>query len=190
MRFRWVSTVTHIRWQIAVLFVGVVCGVWAAQFEWTKLFSGLPWLLVAVVIGFIGFWTRYKWLLAAVFVSGCLLGIIRGSTVQAELAEYNKLYGRVVALEGTVSDDTDVNKRGETVVRLKDIVYGDKEIGGMVWVTFDNRLSIERSDRIIVKGKIDHGFGTFAASMYNAELVKASREVPGDAALHLSLIHI
>lgn len=177
------SAPIHVRWFIAVLCVGCLVGVWAAQFNGASFFGGLPWVLVGLLVCVVAFIRRRAWLLLGVFVAGALFGVGRGVLLRAELTEYNYLYGRALDVEGTVADDVDVNRRGQDVLRLKDIVQGENELGGMVWVVVNDKTAIKRSDRVTVSGKLVQGFGTFAASMYNAEIVKIRRAVPGDTAL-------
>lgn len=44
---------------------------------------------------------------------------------------------------------------------------------------------LRRSDRIVLKGKLSAGFGTYLASMYRPEIIKVSRAEPGDFFLNL-----
>ncbi len=185
MSFRWVKQQVHLSWHIAALFLGITTGIWLAQFDTLQEAGTLPWVLVAVLVGGFCMLKRWVWLLAGMYIAGTLFGLARGSLVQGELHEYEALYGNTVTIEGVVADDLDTNKRGESVLRLKNVVYNDKELGGMVWVTLADKQPIERSDEVTVRAKIDRGFGTFTGSMYSAELVAAKRAEPGDGALHL-----
>lgn len=185
MNFRWGFSTAHVRWHIATVLLGCVIGVWSAQFTKTHLFVGLPWLLVAITLLAIAFVKQRAWLLTFAMIAGCLFGVNRGSLVRAELDVYAKLYGRTVLVEGVVADDEDVNKRGESVLRLKNVVYENKEIGGVLWVVLNDKKPIERSDVVRVEGNITEGFGTFVGTMYNADIVSAKRPMPGDVALHV-----
>ena len=185
MSFRWVWRSVHVRWHIATLLLGCVAGVWLAQFTAVHLFIGLSWLLVATLLVGIVFWKQRVWLLAFAAIAGCIIGINRGSLIRAELDVYRNLYGHIITIEGVVADDMDVNKRGETVLRLKDVVYKNSELGGMVWVVLNDKKPVDRSDIIQVEGKMSEGFGTFAGTIYSADVVNVKRPVPGDGALHL-----
>lgn len=184
-RIRWAMRTVHVRWQIAAICLGFVGGVWAAQFEAARNFGALPWVLCACLLLIASLWKRKAWLLATVFLAGTLFGIARGSAVQTQLGKYSGLYEKVITLRGKVADDMDINKRGESVLRLSDVQYDGHKLAGMVWVVLSDKAPIERSDEVTVRGKLDHGFGTFAGSIYSAQLVKVQRAQPGDAALHV-----
>jgi competence protein ComEC len=117
-------------------------------------------------------------------IGGCVMGLSRGGVTHQELAPYTRIVGRQVTLQGTVSEDIDIGKSGELVMRLKDIRINNHALAGTVWISSGaKKVDIRRSDSVTVKGKLATGFGSFAGSMYRAALVKVERLVPGDQAL-------
>jgi competence protein ComEC len=98
------------------------------------------------------------------------------------LAPYKNLIGYQATVTGKVTEDPDLGKNGELVLRLGDIEIDDHQIAGMIWVSAGQKLDIKRSDIVMVEGKLNDGFGNFSASMYRAEIAKAQRPVPGDVA--------
>lgn len=118
-------------------------------------------------------------------VSGMLIGLWRGSVEQVGLVNYQQLIGNHITLTGKISEDPDIDKRGQTVVRLSDIRFESHELPGTVWVTLDKNEVIRRSDNIAISGKLAEGFGGFAAVMYRADIEKVERPVPGDVAVGL-----
>jgi competence protein ComEC len=104
--------------------------------------------------------------------------------MQEELVPYSRITGHRIVLNGAVTEDVDIGKNGELVMRLKDIQVDGHAIQGNVWVSSSGKkVDVRRSDRVTVKGKLAEGFGSFAASMYRAVLVKVERAEPGDQAL-------
>lgn len=173
----------HASWLIASCSTGVVAGVIVAQH--VPLF-GFVWLVLSLCIAALGMWRRRAYMIGALLVAGLIIGLWRGSVSQAELAPYAKIIGHSVTLSGIVSEDADTGKNGELVVRLKNIRINGHQVAGSVWVSAGTkRNDVKRSDVVTVKGKLAEGFGSFAASMYRAEVVKVERPEPGDQALKL-----
>lgn len=171
----------HASWLVAVFCFGIVVGVMASP-QGLRL-SVWPWLLVVGMLVAGGLFKRKVYTVLLLVVAGLVLGLIRGGVYQRELAPYESVIGEYLILQGNVLDDSDVGKRGEVVLRLGDIQIGDTPLAGGVWVSLSGKADIKRGDRVVVKGKLTEGFGSFAASMYRAELEKVQRPVPGNIAL-------
>lgn len=173
----------HVSWLVAWCSVGVVAGVILAQYV---SLSSVVWLLVGLALGALGLWRQRTYMVICLIVAGGLIGLWRGSVSQEALRPYVKIIGHEVTLAGTVSEDADTGKSGELVVRLKDISINDHKVAGSVWASASTKRSdVKRSDIVTVKGKLAPGFGSFAASIYRAEVVKVQRPEPGDQALKL-----
>lgn len=82
-----------------------------------------------------------------------------------------------------VADDPDIGKRGETLLRLREIKIAGNHVGGSVWVSTYNNAAIKRSDVVTVEGKMSPGFGSFGAAIYMATVQKVERADGGDIAL-------
>ena len=173
----------HVSWQIAGVCVGIFAGVvLSAQMN----FAAVGWLLTGIVLVVVACLRQRVWVLTLAIIGGIMIGLWRGSLEQVALTVYRPLIGKTLTLTGTVSDDSDLDKQGNTILCLKDIRFGDSHLPGALWVTTgDHKISIERSDNVTVNGKLQSGFGTFAGSMYRASVVKVVRPEPGDVALHL-----
>ena len=173
----------HVSWLIAACCMGIVVGVIAAQHI---SLSHYVWVVFGISLAGIGLWQRYVYMVALMLIAGIVIGLWRGSVSQAELAPYAHIIGHVATISGTVSEDADVGKTGELVVRLKDIHINNHAIAGSVWAsTTMKRTDVKRSDIVTIQGKVAEGFGSFAASMYRAKLIKVERAQPGDQALKL-----
>lgn len=169
----------HTSWLIAVASFGVVVGVIAAQYV---SLNSMVWLCVGGTFLVLGFWRHKAYALVFVFIAGGLVGLWRGSIDQRLLAPYEKLVGYSAVASGTVSEDPDVGKNGELVLRLGSVKVDGHALAGTIWVSAGSKLEVKRADIVTVKGKIAPGFGNFAASMYRAQIIKAERPQPGDVA--------
>lgn len=172
----------HSSWLVALASAAVVVGVALIPALHQAWFGAFAWLLVGVGLVAIGIWRRAVYLVPLVIVGGLAIGLWRGSVASSELVVYENLHGKTLAIAGIVSDDTDIGKDGETLLRLGTIRADEHMIAGNVWVSLYTNTDIKRGDSVTVKGKLSPGFGSFAASMYRAQLVRTERPEPGDVA--------
>ncbi|HEY1085748.1 MAG TPA: ComEC/Rec2 family competence protein [Candidatus Saccharimonadales bacterium] len=177
--------VVHSSWQVAVLGIGIFAGVVLAPALKWEFLGAISWLLTGILLGLIAITRQRAYLLAVALVGGLLIGLWRGSLEVSNLHAYDSLYGQAVTLRGVVSDDADTDKRGAVVLRLGDISLDGKVLSGKLWVTLAEKPEVKRSDIVTVSGQLEKGFGTFAGSMYRAEVSKIERPAPGDIALRV-----
>lgn len=173
----------HVSWLIAVVSMAITIGVILAAHGVGTADS--IWLFVAVILLIVGFWRRSVYFLPLIVIGGVLIGMWRGSAVPTEVMVYKNLQGHMATLTGKISEDPDVGKHGELLIRLENISVDGHEMPGKVWVSGQTKLAIKRSDIVTIKGTLQEGFGSFAATMYRVELVKAQRPQPGDVALQV-----
>ncbi len=170
----------HVSWLVAIWSVAVVGGVVMAQ--WTNGWYSVPWVVVAVLLSGCALWAGRLFMVPLLLVGGCIGGLVRGSIDQQQLAVYRPLYQQVVQVSGTVSDDVDTDKQGNSVLRVSAIRAADHELPGKVWVSARTTYDIKRGDIVTVRGKLQVGFGTFAGVVYRATIVHVQRPDPGDVA--------
>ncbi len=168
---------------IAIACVGIVCGVVLAQQQ--AWFGSIAWLLTGIGMCLGSMVGARMWMVVLAFVGGMLIGLWRGSLDQDGLTAYDDLVGRTVMITGTIDEDADLNQRGQLVLRLRDVSGESGDLRGKVWLTTSSLLDVQRSDRISVSGRLNDGFGSFAASMYSVQITKVTRQIPGDIALQL-----
>ena len=174
----------HSSWLIAITSAAVFVGVVLAPIvAWQ--FHTFSWLLTGITLVVFAAAKQRIWLALLAVIGGLVIGLWRGDIEQADLTAYESLGGATIQLRGKVSDDADIDKHGNTVLRLSDISYKGQAFGGKIWVTLNKKLPIERSDEVVVAGKLQAGFGTFVASIYRAEIKRIDRPQPGDVALHV-----
>ncbi len=172
----------HYSWLIAVMSVGVVVGAAMVPMIDQTIFGSAIWLVLALtcMAGVLAF--RIVALVPVIIAAGLLLGLWRGSILNADLAVYKKVVGHTVLVTGTVVDDADSDKRGDMLLRLGAVSINNHGVAGKAWVSMTSDGAIKRGDRVSVKGALSEGFGSFAATMYRAKLIKIERPQPGDVA--------
>lgn len=175
----------HVSWILAVASVGVTVGIISAQY--VPIFSSTVWVFVGLGLLLYCLWRRRGYVVLIALIAGGLIGLWRGGDMQQAFQPYKKMIGHTAQVQGVVSDDVDVGKNGETLLRLTVTTVDGRSLQGSIWVAAGSHAhsDIKRSDEVTVKGKITAGFGSFAASMYRATIVKVERPQPGDIALSL-----
>jgi competence protein ComEC len=172
----------HTSWLIALASGAVVGGVAMVPLLGQSVFGSGVWLVVGVVLLGVILWRRSVYLVPMIILAGLIIGLWRGSLTQSQLSVYQNLIGHRVQLQGKVSDDPDIGKKGETLLRFNDVQVDGHNVAGKIWVTTGKANEIKRGDVVTVSGTLDTGFGSFAAAMYQAKLVNAQRPQPGDTA--------
>ncbi len=175
----------HETWHFTLACGGVVLGLGLSQQPIASYFVSSAWLLIASGLFGLAYWRRTAWLLALAMLAGLIVGLWRGGVDQLDRQQYQPLYGKTVTLVGTVSEDVELGNRGETRLRLGDIKYQNHSLVGRLWVTINQPNTIRRSDVVELTGQLESGFGSFAGSIYQAEIVSVKRPQPGDIALRV-----
>lgn len=182
---RWLKRPLHASWQIFCIGVAIVVGVVVSAQVAQGFFGSLGWLLSGIALTLTACYWQRRFLVLFAIIGGLLIGLWRGSVEQQALTVYQSLIGKTLTLRGVVADDVSEDKQGNTVLRLKDIVFGTYNLPGQLWINVSKKQPVERSDNITVKGKLVQGFGTFSGAMYRATIEKTIRPIPGDVALHV-----
>lgn len=180
---RWLMEPEHISRYIVWLLSGIIAGILIAGSLNTDNLSVQAMLYCAAVMLFVACLRRYRVGLILVLLSGVMLGIARGSIDDQTTAPYQQYIGKQVVLTGTVSEDPSVGIKGETRLRLNEVMINAQPVGGQVWVSLeDAEKTVERSDTLVVSGLLVEGFGNVSASMYRAQidtLIKSSKQDMG-----------
>jgi competence protein ComEC len=171
----------HISWHIAWLCSGIIAGCAAAPAApavhgGVALLAAMPALLLLIA------GKRFIGLIPAFVLTGLLLGIWRGGSIQQQYAAYEPLYGRVVQLRGTVTEDTTVSSKGDQRLTLRDITMAERSMPGRLWASTPKPHDIKRGDVVALEGRVAEGFGGVAASMHRTQVVAIERPYPGDVA--------
>jgi len=181
--YPWALRKIHISWLIASCCTGVVVGVIASMYAPYGLFSGTQWLLLGCVLLLPLVKQQRLWMVVLAVLAGVILGLWRAGVGQVGMEQYEGLVGERVEVSGRITEDPDIDKRGMTVLRLTDINIYERQLPGNIWVTMAKNDALRRSDRVVVDGKMTDGFGSFSGAIYQADIVKVERPVPGDVAV-------
>jgi len=172
----------HTSWLIAICSVAIVIGTACVPLIEQSFFGAPVWLVVGLAALAVVFWRRSVYLLPAVVIAGLLVGLWRGSLLESQLVVYENMMNHTVTLSGKVTDDPDAGQRDETLLRLGNISVDGHMVSGKVWVSAEKAGDIKRGDRVTVQGAVSEGFGSFAAAIYEAQMVRWQRPQPGDVA--------
>lgn len=175
----------HSAWLVAIFCFGIVVGVIAVPYIDAEIFGGGVWLVVGGILAAIGLWRRTTYALVFMIVAGGVIGLWRGTMSSDALAPYAAMQGKYVTATGVVSDDADTDAAGHMVLRLQVTTVDDNSQDGSIWVSVISTHEIQRGDIVTVGGVMSEGFGSFAASMYRAQLQGIRRPVPGDVAVRV-----
>ncbi|MDN5835249.1 MAG: ComEC family competence protein [bacterium] len=176
----------HVSWLLAVAAGAVLGSIAFSMYSDKIMFGSVAWLLTGSGLCIISFWKRYIWLLPVLIIGASLIGLWRGSAEVSAIHMYDPFIKQTVTLSGVVSDDPSQGKAKSNLrLRLKQVEIDGQMLGGIVWVDSTTDLDIKRGDRVIVKGSLADGFGTFSASMYRASVQHVERPEPGDVARRL-----
>lgn len=180
MNWRLLKRKLHVSWLIATASMALVTGVVMAV--WFNEFAHIAWLLVGIGLITIVLWRQSVYLLPALVIGGMVVGLWRGSVLQTELDVYDNLYQHELALKGRVSEDADIGKHDELVLRLDSVQIDDHHVSGKLWVSATTEFDIKRGDIVTVDGTLSEGFGSFTGAIYQASITKVERPEPGDVA--------
>lgn len=181
MQFWRVRKKIHSSWLIAVVSFAIVVGTAAVPSINQTIFGSVLWLIASILLLIVVLWRRSVYLLPMLLIAGLIIGLWRGSLLQSQLVVYKNLIGHNVLLSGVVTDDPETSHGGMTL-RLGAISAGEHAVAGKVWVSVVGSRDIKRGDRVSAKGLISKGFGSFAATIYQAKVASWQRPHPGDIA--------
>ncbi len=96
--------------------------------------------------------------------------------------------GREVIVTGKIIKDPDISTSEKLNLNLSDLkisTSGDDfvPIAGHLFTQVNPGTDVQRSDIIIIHGKLSEGFGTYAASVFRPDLQEIKRPEPGDVFL-------
>lgn len=139
------------------------------------LVAGLGLLVVV-------FAKRLRVMAVAAVVAGLLLGGWRGGIEQQALQTYIPYQGQALMVSGYVSEDASFGAKGDQRLHLKNVRLAGKGLPGELWVSTPSKQEVKRGDVVYVEGKLSEGFGSLAAVLFRARLVRVERPHPGDVA--------
>lgn len=183
----WLTRRIHPVFLIASVSSGILAGVLAAYYFPGQWFTAGSWWVVWLFWLAVCFWKARRWCVPIVFIVGAMLGYGRGAHELASWVDLSHYTGRTVTMSGTVREDPAAGNGSEVRLRLDSAQIDGVQYGGVYWVTVSGSgaKAIERSDRVTVRGTLGEGFGTFAATMFRAQLVELQKQARFDPMLEV-----
>lgn len=173
----------HPSWHFYALVWGIIAGIILGQIlQWAFAVGSLWWLVIFLLV-IVTFYhpTRLKLIFA--FTVGLLISNLRLAPELSSAAYFNNLAGANLTLSGKIVEDPDSDASGTTLKlsQIKFPVDSAVPLSGTIYVKLaNNKNNLEKSDVVILKGKLSAGFGTFVATMYRPEVVSFERSETGD----------
>lgn len=161
----------HLSVFIGFLSFGIIIGVALAVLPESEAFSGLGWSVGALILLILCAWKRSAWMLALVLLVGLIFGLARGGPLQQDLRSYNRLVGQQVEIKAKIKEDVTFGKNRDQQIKLTDVIINNETFPGTLWVSTNDKADLKRSYSVTVRGELQKGFGTFAGSMFRAELI-------------------
>ena len=175
----------HQSWFVVYLCAGIIIGMILGVIFRINYFVSPVWIAFVVII-FVFIYIKPKYVFVGLaFVAGMVLAFFR---VTSELDGENyvrQFFGLDVVVQGVVDGDPETDEKG-TKVKLTGLKFGDDgayETTGSIFVSLRQNEKIRRSDSLILEGKMEEGFGTYAGYMYQPKIVKVLKPEPGDLVL-------
>lgn len=184
VRDLWARSI-HQSWFVVYLCAGIIIGMILGVIFRINYFVSPVWIAFVVIV-FVFIYIKPKFVCVGLaFVAGMVLAFFR---VTSELDGENyvrQFFGLNVTVQGVVDGDPETDEKG-TKVKLTGLKFGDNgtyETTGSIFVSLRQNEEIRRSDSLILEGKMEEGFGTYAGYMYQPKIVKVLKPEPGDLVL-------
>lgn len=182
---RWLTRRVHPVILIVGLSSGVLAGCVVAYMAPSAWFTAWTWWLVWLFWIIVCCLRARRWAVIVICIVGMMIGYGRGASELASWVDLARYKGATVQLSGVVREDPAQGGGGDIRLRLGDVQIDQQPYGGVYWVTISGRQAseVQRSDRVSVRGTLQEGFGTFAASMFRAQIVGLDKQVRFDPML-------
>ena len=172
----------HRSWLVVGVCVGVIMGSVLLMMMRINYLLSPVWGLVALLL-FIFAYIKPRTMLVGVMVVVGMMVIFVRATSELMGADYvRQLSGETVVVNGVIEGDPETDETG-TKVKLGELKFGNESehgVDGKLFLTLSKNEGLVRDDRLVVKGKMSDGFGTYAGNMFRPKLVKWERAKPGN----------
>ena len=162
--------------------MGVVIGTILAVVLRINYFISPIWIGCVVAVIVVTYFRPKVVFVVVAFAAGMILAFVRCSGELVNEEYIAKLYGQNVMVCGVVDGDPETED-DVTKYKLKDLKFGEDgeyAASGSIFITGIRNENLARGDKVILKGKMKEGFGTYNGYIYKPETVKWERPEPGD----------
>lgn len=193
-----ISRPLHPSWIFYAAVWGIIAGIVYGAASSSILLPHFSLLLICVLCFLFCLKFPCRLTTVIVFLAGFLAGNFRLLPQLAGQTTITPHYGASVIISGILTEDPDTNK-GTTVIRLGQLQLhpppddsldnpltlrnssASLPISGILYASLSSaNYDLERSDLVILQGKLGDNFGTFIGSMYRPQLLAIERSDPGD----------
>lgn len=156
-------------------------------------FTSILWLIFSIVLLIFSILIpRFPIIILAV-VAGFLLIAHRAAPDFIAQDFFKESVGRTVTISGRIIKDPDISTSEKLNITLADLKISTDDnsaatftsIAGKLFTQLDPDTDVQRSDTIILSGKLSDGFGTYATTMFRPSLREIVRPEPGDVFLKI-----
>lgn len=170
----------HPSWHFYVAVAGIFCGVVISIAFSLRIFVELYWLILASILLIMAIIFQAKFMLALAFLAGFIIGNFRSLPQLSSQEFFSTNAGQTVLISGLISDDPDFSE-GNNVIHLSKIcVDNEMCFAGTAYIKLARKIEVERSDYVILQGKLGDGFGTFVTSIFRPTVLNIDKAIPGD----------
>ncbi len=180
---KWFGSKVHRYYFVVLFFVGIFAGIISSLYTNENVFKNNILLVLGIVFLLFSMIKFRRAFLLLIFVSGLLMGTWRSSNFEYSKQDFQQYYGKNMTISGKVIDDISHGHGGDTRFKISNILINGEYLKGEIWVSTRENPVIKRSDRVEVKGKISKGFGSFFASISNADITSVVKESKKDLGL-------
>ena len=178
----WVKRKLHISDIIGLSAAGLIIGV-ALSF-WLNLTAlvSVVWLAVAMLLFALCAWRKTILVIPLAVIAGLIIGTWRTDVSLIQLRQIQKFNGQTITISGNVFEDPDIKEDGTLTIKLNNLRLPGSKLEGNIFAQISGKTDIKRSDNVTLSGKLGDSFGSFAGSMFRAQVQNITRPKPGDIA--------
>lgn len=180
----WLFGRMHQSWLVVALCIGVIIGAVLENMLRWNFFASPLWILLVVILCGCAYMCPNRLFWVAMVIAGVILVGVRASGDLAGEDYLRQFIGREVVVSGVVVGDPDVDEN-EMAVKLTNLKVNEEEAGGAIYVQISGIRDAQRSDVLVLRGKLVEGFGNYSAVMYRPKVENIARPEPGDVFLEM-----
>ncbi|MDO4611427.1 MAG: ComEC/Rec2 family competence protein [Candidatus Saccharibacteria bacterium] len=171
----------HQSYLVVFLCVGIVIGMIFGIVFRVNYFASPIWIVVVLLLFLWGYFRPQYIFMIIMVVAGMILAFFRIATELNGENYIRQFHGQTVLITGIIKGDPETDEKG-TKIKLVDLKFGEEEVStsGSIYITLRENKDLKRDDILVVSGKLDAGFGTYAGYMYKPEVVEIWRAEPGN----------
>lgn len=162
----------HVSFLLGWLAVGILAGLVLGKL--LPIAESWIWSAMGIVMLPSIFRRRRWWTAAIILFAGIFIGWQRGSSETLSLQTYARWFDRTSVVSGVIMDDPQYGKHGDQQMRLGDVTVNGQPMNGSIFASTTSYLDIKRGDQIDFRGKLDEGFGSYAAVLRYAAITTAT----------------